>query len=315
MIDVQKNMPMIIAGVLALIAVVIAGSYFKQREARLAALAAARSPKGKQVQIEEKKVVVAKKDIIKGSVIDSKMVELKSIPVKFIQPGATGSIDRIIDKVTMTPITKGEQILRNKLVSDAADLSSLSYRTPMGKRAITIPVDNISSVGGMIRPDDYVDILGLIPQTMQVGEEQVTQYATVPLFQKVLVLAVGRDVGASKRSKGGASGPVSTITVGLEPQKATMVAFIQEQGGKLRFVLRSPSDTGVTLAQPVNWDTLFLYLFPDLIQQIQSGKAGGMSPMMLMQQGGVVEEEDEQPTGPQVEIYRGSQREVVPLLK
>lgn len=307
-------MPIIIAGVLALIAVVIAGSYFKQREARLAALAA-RSVKVKQTQEENKKVVVAKEDIIKGSAIDSKMIEIASVPQKFIQPGATSSTNRIIGKITTAPIAKGEQILRNKLASNAADFTSLSYRTPTGKRAITIPVDNISSVGGMIRTDDYVDILGLIPQTMQVGEERVTQYATVPLFQKVLVLAVGRSAG-SKRVKGGESGTVSTITVALEPQKATMVAFIQEQGGKLRFILRSPSDTQVTPAQMANWDTLFLYLFPDLMQKMQSGNAEGVaSPMMLMKQGKAAVEKTKEPTGPQVEIYRGSQREVVPLLK
>lgn len=294
-IDIQKRLPLIIAVVLGLVAVIFANSYLKQREQEIAARARSRE---KVAQI-----VVAKEDIPRGAHIERRMVALQKMPEQSIQPRATSSIERVIDKITIAPISEGEQILLNKLASSAQAFDSLSYHTPPGKRAITIPVDNISSVGGMIRPSDYVDILGVVPEIVKTLDgEQVTRYATVPLFQKVLVLAVGSSLKGAPavQTKRGERSPVAnTITIALSPQETTMIAFVQEQG-KLRFILRSPADTEVSQVYPANWDTLFMYLFPERQKMLEA---------MTQQEPQKIE------APPEVEIYRGTRRELVPLQK
>ncbi|MFQ5680921.1 MAG: Flp pilus assembly protein CpaB [Candidatus Omnitrophota bacterium] len=298
----QKKLPLIIALVLGAGAVFLANSYFRQKEAELAARARSHSRRERQ---RSEKVLVASKDIPQGARIDKTMLALKDVPINFIQPRATGSVERVIGDVAIAPISKGEQVLLSKVSSSANNISTLSYRTPPGKRAITVPVDNISSVGGMIRPNDYVDVLGVLPQTGEVGGKQVTQLATVPLFQKVLVLAVGSDLGVGPRRKEAKEkrAKANTITIALDPKEATMIAFVQEQG-KLRFILRSPGDNDVSPPQPANWDMIFMHLFPEARQKMEA---------IAAQQQQAQKGQAKPRPKPQVEIYRGVKREVAPL--
>lgn len=292
----QKKLPLIISLALGLAAMLAANAYIKGREKQLQLM---EQRQKKQAQLG--RVLVAKEDIPQGDQIEEKMMVLKELPLEGIQPRTTDSPERLIGKVVIAPIDKGEQISLTKLASSVKEIGvgGLSGRTPPGKRAITIPVDVVSSVGGMIRPNDYVDILGAIPDTQEVEGQKVTQYITVPLFQKVLILAVGSDLGGSRAqsAKGEEKTSSSTLTIALSPQEATMAAFVQEQG-KLRFILRSPTDPDVSPAQPTSWGTLFAYLFP------QSQPSNNL----------VVETVAEKPA-PQVEIYRGTELQVVPLEK
>lgn len=325
----QKRLPIIIAAIVGLVAMIFGNSYLSQREKEVAE----RARILKEGKVEE--VVVARDEIEKGAIIEERMVGLEKIPGKSIQPRATNSLDRIVGKISLAPFSKGEQILLNKVTSSVQEFTSLAYRTPPGKRAITLPVDSISSVGGMIKPSDYVDILGVVPQVTQVEDKQITQYAIVPLFQKVLVLAVGADLGtgvaaAGKDKTGRSEERVSanTITIALSLQEATMLAFVQEQG-KLRFVLRSPADADIPAIQPANWDSLFVHLFPEahrlMQQQIEAQRKtkkradqAAVSGIPLALQPQLVTEDDEEPAlppPPEVEIYRGTQREVIPLQK
>lgn len=286
MINIQKRLPLIIALVSGIVAMIFGNSFLQQREREVAAQARLL----KEGKAEE--ILVAQEDIPKGATIEEKMVGIEKVPSKFIQPRATNSLERVVDKIALAPISKGEQILLSKVGSGLQDFSSLAYRTPPGKRAITIPVDNISSVGGMIRPGDNVDVLGIIPQAGEVEGKQVTQYVTVPLFQKVLVLAVGSDIGAGTAK--GEKIVINTITIALAPSDATMIAFIQEQG-KLRFILRSPTDNEVFPIQSAGWDTLTEYLFPGMMRRVQDA--------------------DRPPPPPEVEVYMGTERKTMPLEK
>lgn len=251
-------------------------------------------------------VLIAKQNINENEPIESRMVELQSIPRQFLQPQAVTSFDAIAQMIAIVPILKGEQIVFTKLSSGRApaqQIQSLSMATPIGKRAITIPVDNISAVGGMIRAGDYVDVIATIMLPGQgPGGQQVNQPAVVPVFQNVLVLAVGgkyeRPQGREERHKKEKGeekeAALPLITLALTPQEANLLAFIQEQG-RIRLVLRSTADAQVKPLSPASWDTFFQHTMPNLIGQ--PGPA------------------EKTPTeeGPKVEIYRGMNKETTTL--
>jgi Flp pilus assembly protein CpaB len=118
----------------------------------------------------------------------------------------------------------------------------------------------------------------------------------MPLFQNVQVIAVGQETNATPRitsaaryNKADAKDVSSLVTVVLSPQEANIVSFVQEQS-KIRLVLRSPADSKQEPVHPINWDTVFQYLMP--------------------QPETVIEEPKPIPT---VEIYRGLQKERIPL--
>lgn len=284
-IPIKKHLPLIIAGVCGLIAVVLINTYIQQKteEARKKAVF---------TQQSLTTVVVAKQDIPSGTVIKDTMLKEEKVYKDMLQPRAATSIDRVVEKIAIAPIAKGEQVLLNK-VTISEEVTSLSMKVPAGKRAITIPVDNISSVGGMIRPGDHVDIIGMVPtQGLSAEGKTVTQMTTMPLFQDVLVLAVGQEITGSVAVKKEEAKALSTaITFALSPQEANLIAFVQEQG-KVRLVLRSPGDTQVQPPAPANWDTLFRTVMPQAFKE--------QAPQL------------KEPPKPQkkVEIYRGLQKEI-----
>lgn len=288
---VKKYLPLIIAAAAGLIAVVLINIYISQ-QTEAAKQRALLSQKNLST------VVVAKKDIPAGSAITEDMVKEETVVRSVLQPRAAQAIDRVAGRVALAPISKGEQLLLNKLAISGQE-TSLSSKIPPGKRAITIPVDNISSVGGMIKPGDHVDVLGNVPIPAVSREgKPVTQLTTMPLFQNVLVLATGQEFTTAPAATGesasrGARTSFPVITLALSPQEANLIAFAQEQG-KIRFVLRSPGDSQVQPAAPATWDALYRAIFP---------------PGTFQQE----EPAQQQPTAARpsrtVEIYRGANRE------
>jgi len=235
----------------------------------------------KRLQASQVTVLVAKEDIPKGVVINPASIGTKIIPKDYVQPQAVTSFDRITDMITTAEIAKDEQITLTKLVpAKMAGGGALSGLTPAGKRAVTIAVDNISSVAGLVKPGDYVDVMAAIQVPVQVAEgKQEAQLGILPLFQNILVLAVGQNSVTVSSSGQGASRYQKTseeeasaaqgnrlITLALSPQEASLIAFVQEQG-KIRLVLRSPADAKVEQIPPATWDTLFRYIMPQNTQE------------------------------------------------
>ena len=253
------------------------------------------------IQANQSAVLIAKQDIAEGLPINPEMLETTIVPNKFVQPRAATSLDRVAGLITIAPISKGEQITLNKLTNtNRAQGGGLAGITPAGKRAISIPADSIASLSGMVKPGDYVDVLATLQVPVQGPEGQMSsQMAVVPLFQNVLVLAVGQNTGTIASSGGRyaekeAPAGGGLITLALAPQEANLIAFVQEQG-KVRLTMRSPADAKVEPMVPASWDTLFQYIMPPK-QETDSVKA----PV---------------DTTEYVEVFRGLNKDRVPLLK
>jgi len=286
----QRQRVILIVGIaLALVVVFMMKSYLDLQE-RLADERAKR--KYEELQVNQAAVLIAKVDIPQGSIISGGDLEAKTIPNNMMEQGAVTSLDRISGMVVTSDISQGEQINLSKLTRPrkSGDLAGV---TPVGKRAISISVDSLSSLAGMIKPGDYVDVIATIPVSVSTLDgKTATQMGMAPLFQNVLVIAVGRETGIAKPEEDRYSQPKEPamsglITLALTPQEANFIAFVQEQS-KIKLVLRSPTDAKIEMVRPANWDTLFQYLMP----------------------------QTEEPTsGPEsyVEIFRGLRRERIPL--
>lgn len=297
----KQKLILIIGAVLALIAIFMTKTYIDQQRQQVIVEAKRKIASIEQnISKNEIKVLVANKDIPRGAAIELGNLETIIIPEQYRQPQAVSTPDRALGMVAVVPISKGEQISLNKLVQPR-ELGGLAQGTPVGKRAITISVDNISALAGLVKPGDYVDVIALIPVPVQTPDgKQVNQMAVMPLFQNVLVLAIGQDTGAISSVGAGKRGEVERrsegsplITLALAPQDANLIAFVQEQG-KLRLTLRSPADSQTQVTQPASWDTLFRYLMPPKQETAQS-------------------EIQETTATEYVEIFRGLNKEKMPL--
>jgi pilus assembly protein CpaB len=263
---IEKQKLILISGVvLGVVAILMTKMYLDQQRQEAEALAKRSLVK---MQANQTVVLVAKQDIPSGSVIESNMIDSSIVPNQFIQPQAVTSIDRVLGMINLAPISKGEQIILSKLSKARRESEGgLAGNTPAGKRAISIAVDSIASVSGMVRAGDYVDVIATLQVPVQGQDGQISsQLAVVPLFQNVLVLAVGQNTGpigrtGSRYAENEVSAGYTLITLALVPREANLMAFVQEQG-KMRLTLRSPADANVEPVVPASWETLFQYIMP-----------------------------------------------------
>lgn len=189
-------------------------------------------------------VVIATQDILENIQINEEMVREEYVPRKFVQPGALTKLEYAVGRVTVAPVRKGEQVTDTKLVTFGRE-SGLAVKLPQGKRAVTIAVDDVTGVAGMIKPENFVDVLA----TFDFGSDASAKVYTYTILEGVQVLAVGDDLGAGnmagkmqkKEDKGifgggnplggmGDVGKKKTVTLALAPEDVQRIVLAQESG-------------------------------------------------------------------------------------
>lgn len=209
---------LLIALALALLATSAQCRYVKQREVTLLELT------------EPRQVVVARQNIREGERLDETMFEVQAIPAKYVQPKAIGEVDVVLGQIASGPISEGEQLMANKLLR--SNEAGLAWKVSKGSRAVAMTVDEITAVGGHIRPRNFVDVLG----TFDFGEGDKVEMRTITLFQNVWVLAVGSDlgqpavVGAETQSGSNMKMNGFTISLALNPEDSQKLVLAQSIG-------------------------------------------------------------------------------------
>lgn len=178
------------------------------------------------------KIVVAKQDIPAKTKIKQNMLALKQIPEKYMHEKETTNLEDVINKILLVPVTTGESIMSNQVLGPNDSKEGLAYIVPVGKRALTVPVDEVSGVAGLIKPGDSVDVIS----TVVIADKP---YTVVPL-QDIEVLAVDKEMdikidGTKKPTEN------STVTLAVTYAQAKPL-MMASQRGVIRLMLRSPID-------------------------------------------------------------------------
>lgn len=173
-------------------------------------------------------VVVALQDIPADTRLSREMLAVRKIPQRYAQPAAANSVDEAAGKVTTAALLKDEQVLTSRLAGENAPQNRLAYRIPEGHRALTIPVDEITGVGGFLTVGDRVDLL------ITHGETPVTKL----LVQNVAILAAG-DITATQDD--GEQRVVPSLTLSVTPEQAQLITLAGSTAN-IRLTLRSPVD-------------------------------------------------------------------------
>lgn len=192
-------------------------------------------------------VVVAKFDLIAGEAVSADNMAVRSIPVDFA-PGSALRPEQFDAKAGMRlarALRSGEPLLAEIL--QPAESGGLSARVRQGIRALTIAVDDVNAVSGMLRPGDRIDLLF---SARAQGTDAGTAVETARvLVQNVAVLATGRQLkpGADE----GGVRPFTSITVELSPEDATRLVVAQRTG-RITALLRNPDDRFAVSNAPVD---------------------------------------------------------------
>lgn len=188
------------------------------------------------------KVVVPNRALKAGEIIDSSVVSVREIPSEFVNKSAVDpeSFKSVDGQALQVDIDRGEPILTNYTASRGGDIFAAVLQN--GRRALTIEVDEISSISGMLRPGDRIDLMLTAPPSVGAGSTSPTpKDLTFPMLSNVEVLATGQAQKAKPAAGELASRGFSHVTLDVTPREATLI-IAAKQGGKLTAVLRSPTD-------------------------------------------------------------------------
>ncbi|MCD6671551.1 MAG: Flp pilus assembly protein CpaB [Burkholderiaceae bacterium] len=198
-------------------------------------------------------VVVARHDLEAGAVVDAGSMAVREVPVDLV-PGSAVRPDRFEQHVGArigAPMRSGEPLLAGVIVG--ADGSTFSTRIRPGIRAMSVLVDEVNSVSGMLQPGDRIDLLFTVRPPALPGMPPA-QEVTSTLMQDLAVLATGRQVRADKGDAAGMR-HFTAITVEVSPSQAQEL-IVAQRSGKLTAMLRNPEDRQPLRARAMDLNAL-----------------------------------------------------------
>ncbi|MEW6416066.1 MAG: Flp pilus assembly protein CpaB [Pseudomonadota bacterium] len=179
------------------------------------------------------RLVVAKVDLEKGSVVSPEHFAVRQVPKEWAHSGAITpeQFGRAEGSTLAYPANAGEPVLWAQLEGQKAP--TFSARLAPGRRAVTVPVDEISSLSGMVEPGDLIDVV--------VSIKKDNRNFTFTLLQSVAVLATGTKASQQDADPEGRARHFTTITLDTTPEDAKRVIAAREVG-RVTALLRAPSD-------------------------------------------------------------------------
>lgn len=245
----KQQWVLIIAILAGIAAFWLTGSYLKAEREKIMGLA------------QRVEIVAAAADLPQGSVLtkeDLGTIEVfkSSVSDQAIYPE---SFREIIGKKLLFATSRHKPILWSYVDVPFRGDGGLAEMVNKGMRAISIAVDNVSSVSGMIKPNDRVDVLGTFsfPAAASTGEMETV---TLTVLQDVTVLATGQQLARKTYRPGDREKAVkgyATVTFEVTMREAELLVFAQSVKGRLFLALRNPADVSYVNDLPrVNFDHL-----------------------------------------------------------
>ena len=243
--DVKKVALLIGALVIAVITAVMAKNMFSGAGADSAAAAPA-VPLGP-------KVLVARKSLPVGTIIDAESLAYQAWPQELVQgayytEGSPESdVAKMIGTVVRNPITAGQPITKGALVGPN-DRGFLAAALGPGMRAVTVPVTLTSGVAGFIFPGDRVDMV--LTQAVTGGGDGDALKVSETIIRNLRVLATDQRIDSKDAEGKTQVTPFASITFEVTPRISEKIAVAQSLG-TLSLALRSIADNTAELERAV----------------------------------------------------------------
>src|SRR5580704_16275922 len=191
-------------------------------------------------------VVIAADDLQVGTKIDDKDIRVVHFPSADLPDGRFRQKTKVVGRGVVLPIAKGEFILQNKLAGENAGYG-LPSLIPPGMRAVSVRVNDTTSVSGFVVPGTRVDVL--LTGNPQGSSEQQT--GTV--LENVAVIATGQRL---ERNSVGEPQSAPVVTLLVSPDDAERLTLAGSQG-HIQLALRNPLDTEQTDVAAVKANSLY----------------------------------------------------------
>jgi Flp pilus assembly protein CpaB len=208
--------------------------------------------------VEMRDAIVASQALLKGTVLSTSNLSVRSIPAEYLSREALtpADFDAVDGKVLIQNVDQGNVILASYLaLSFPKDFSDT---IPLKRRAMTIQVDELNSINGFIRPGNRIDLFANLPsnalasEASEDGEGNSSSGGVIPILENVEVLATGQSAAREYEEqvrllRGGYNVDINTayttLTLNVTPREAAILVTAKEAGDLLA-LLRNRNDQG-----------------------------------------------------------------------
>lgn len=233
----NTKLALLMALVFGFIAAIAVRSWLTEEEVR------------QRTEAEPLAFLAAARRLPKGEILKAQDCKQIFVPQKFVTSGMIPFIEhpRYLGRVLNRELEPDRPIFEDFLDSATRTTSIARTAVQPNRRAVTIQVDQVSGVAGLIRPGDYVDVIG----TFIDDRDKVRRITkTVYLLQAARVMAIDNriltaDVGQLTAAR---TGSYRTVTLEVRPEDA-MRLISANHTGNLQLILRNPAEA--SLAQGV----------------------------------------------------------------
>ncbi len=189
-----------------------------------------------------------------GQIVVSKgLVKRGEIPQQFLPADAVTDLATIRNEIAVANLSSGQVLVSDEFASPAVAASTASQAIPKGDVAITVSIDAMHAVAGMLQPGDEVDIL------VEMSGAERFLYQNVPILAIGSSFASGAVAAASTPPSTAATSGSGLITFAVPPAAAQRIALAQSGGGgvsgSLYLALVPPGNKPVS-TPPVNGTSL-----------------------------------------------------------
>ena len=199
------------------------------------------APVVQQPTIVKKPVVVSKKAVAARTRLEEAIIkdafEVKELIASAVPELAISDIASLTGRYTSVTILPGDIMTPMRLM-DANQIPNLARAIPPGKRAVSIAVSKVTSVGGFVQQGDYVDVIATFKPR---GSESITKI----VLQDIQVLAVGATYqfagGIPTMTPAISAAKVELITLAVMPDELEKLMQL-DSGTSFKFVLKNPND-------------------------------------------------------------------------
>jgi pilus assembly protein CpaB len=181
-------------------------------------------------------VVVPRINLPKYARIREQDVELVKLDPSAVPAGAVHSRQLALYRTVRETLLAGQPITEAALYG-VGETPTLAEQLPAGYRAVTIAVDRINALGGLLLPESYVDIALTVNST----HPDLQGIATKTILRHVKVLATSQQRFKSEERM---EPEFRSVTVAVTPEDANKLILAQ-QHGTLSVTLRGEHDDEV----------------------------------------------------------------------
>ena len=178
-------------------------------------------------------VIVAAQEIPPRVPITEAMLARVSRPTSAVDPNAITDPKQVLGALSLITIPAGASVT-SSMIGHPSDVG-LPVRMARGMRAVSVQIDKVKGISGLVQPGDRVDIIAQPPKSSAAPPPAAT------ILRGVRVLAIGDSLEYSSATPSPQEANATTVTLEVTPKQADLLVMA-DLNTTLRLALRSPKE-------------------------------------------------------------------------